>query len=98
MGYVLTCVLLGAAAGASAVVPGALLADATPPERAGQASGLQHSANDAGNFIGPFAIGLVSDLFGYPPALAFAVVPLGVAVALMLTSARRQPSAIAHQR
>jgi MFS family permease len=77
--YLLANAVVGAVHGAASVVPGALLADATPPGRAGEASGISHLASDLGGVVGPVAIGAVVDLVGYPAAAALAVAPALVA-------------------
>jgi MFS family permease len=83
LGYILASVLLGAVGGAASVVPGALLADATPANRAGAASGIGHLGNDLGNMLGPVAVGLVLDAAGYPMATLLAILPALCAAGLI---------------
>jgi MFS family permease len=72
--------------GAAAVVPGTLLADAIPRERAGEASGINYLVQDLGSVLGPVAIGWLLDLAGYPAAVALAAAPaLAAAVAIAAT-------------
>jgi len=89
-GYLAACTLFGVMAGAASVIPGALLADAVPRERAGVAAGWQQTASDLGNFVAPVAVGLVADLVDYPAAIGLAALPaLLVAVLLAVTRAPR---------
>jgi MFS family permease len=74
-GYVLANALFGAVFGAAAVVPGALLADAIPRERAGEASGLNYVASDLGGVLGPVGVGLLLDGAGYGAATGLAAAP-----------------------
>jgi MFS family permease len=75
VGYVLANALFGAVFGTASVVPGALLADAIPRERAGTASGLNYLASDAGAVLGPVLVGLVLDGAGYGAAVGLAAAP-----------------------
>src|SRR5687767_9521489 len=88
-GYVLANALFGAVFGAAAVVPGALLADAIPRERAGEASGLNYVASDLGGVLGPIGVGLLLDAAGYGAATGLAAAP-AVLAAGAIALARRQ--------
>lgn len=74
-GYLLANALFGVAYATASIVPGTLLADATPPGRSGEAAGLSSLAGDAGNVLGPVAVGALLDVAGYPAALALAALP-----------------------
>ncbi len=88
-GYLAANALLGVCYGAAAVVPGTLLADAIPRERAGEASGYNYLAQDLGNVLGPVAVGWLLDVAGYPGAVALAAAP-ALAAAGAIGVARRQ--------
>ncbi len=87
-GYLLVNATLGVGYAAASVVPGALLADAAPRERAGEASGLSYLASDLGSVLGPLAIGAALDAAGYPAATALTALPLLVAAATIALAAR----------
>jgi MFS family permease len=86
--YLAANALLGACYGAAAIVPGTLLADAIPRDRAGAASGYNYLAQDLGNVLGPVAVGWALDAAGYPSAAALAAAPALVA-AVAIAAARR---------
>jgi MFS family permease len=86
--YLAANALLGACYGAAAIVPGTLLADAIPRDRAGTASGYNYLVQDLGSVLGPIAVGWVLDLAGYANATALAAVPALLA-ALAIAAARR---------
>jgi MFS family permease len=88
VGYVAANALFGAAYAAASVVPGTLLADATPPGRSGIAAGVGSLANDLGNVLGPVAVGAVLDTAGYPVALALAAGPALLAAGAIAASRR----------
>jgi MFS transporter, DHA1 family, multidrug resistance protein len=92
-GYLAANALLGACYGVAAVVPGTLLADAIPRERAGEASGYNYLAQDLGNVLGPVAIGWLLDAAGYGSAVALAAAP-AVMAAGAIAAARRPRSAV----
>jgi MFS family permease len=91
-GYLAANALLGACYGAAAIVPGTLLADAVPRERAGEAAGYNSAAADLGNVVGPLAVGALLDFAGYPTATALAITPvLLAAAAIAAARPRRSP-------
>jgi len=85
-GYVLANVLFGLVYATASIVPGTLLADATPPGRSGLAAGLSNAASDLGNVLGPVAVGAVLDVGGYPAALGLAALPAVVAAGAIALS------------
>jgi MFS family permease len=86
--YLAANALLGACYGAAAIVPGTLLADAIPRDRAGTASGYNYLVQDLGNVLGPLAVGWALDLAGYTSATALAAAPALLA-AVAIGAARR---------
>jgi MFS family permease len=92
VGYVLANAVFGAVHGAASVVPGALLADATPRGRAGEAAGLSHAVSDLGSFTGPMIVGAALDLAGYPGAIVLAVAPAVLAAGAIGSAPRGRPA------
>jgi MFS family permease len=89
-GYVLANALFGAVFGAAAVVPGSLLADAIPRERAGEASGLNYVASDLGGVLGPIGVGMLLDAAGYGAAVGLAAAPAVLAAGAIALARRRE--------
>jgi MFS family permease len=94
-GYLLANGLFGAVYGSASVVPGSLLADATPHGRAGQASGISHLASDLGSVSGPVLVGAALDAGGYASALTIAVLPAVLAAGAIASTRPRASAPVA---
>lgn len=80
----LACVFIGAGQGGTSGPMMALLADLTPDERMGRASGTNNVLGDVGGALGPMVSLPLIDAVGFAPIYAAcAVVPLAAGVALL---------------
>jgi MFS transporter, DHA1 family, multidrug resistance protein len=91
-GFLVANALFGAIYGVAGVIPGTLLADAIPRDRAGSASGLNYVANDLGSVIGPVAVGVVLDVAGYGSAIALSVAPAVLVAGAIVVARRPRPA------
>ncbi|EMA67710.1 major facilitator superfamily MFS_1 [Halorubrum aidingense JCM 13560] len=81
----LACVFIGAGQGGTSGPMMALLADLTPDERMGRASGTNNVLGDIGGGLGPMVSLPLVETVGFAPIYAAcAVVPLAAGVALLL--------------
>ncbi|MDZ5811274.1 MFS transporter [Halorubrum sp. AD140] len=81
----LACVFIGAGQGGTSGPMMALLADLTPDERMGRASGTNNVLGDVGGGLGPMVSLPLIDAVGFAPIYAAcAVVPLAAGVALLV--------------
>jgi DHA1 family multidrug resistance protein-like MFS transporter len=79
------CVFIGAGQGGTSGPMMALLADLTPDERMGRASGTNNVFGDVGGGLGPMVSLPLIDAVGFAPVYAAcAVMPLAAGVALLL--------------
>lgn len=81
----LACVFIGAGQGGTSGPMMALLADLTPEERMGRASGTNNVFGDVGGGLGPMVSLPLIDAVGFAPVYAAcAVMPLAAGVALLV--------------
>jgi predicted MFS family arabinose efflux permease len=81
----LACVFIGAGQGGTSGPMMALLADLTPDERMGRASGTNNVLGDVGGGLGPMVSLPLVETVGFAPIYAAcAVVPLAAGVALLI--------------
>jgi MFS family permease len=82
---------LGICTGLGGVPPAVMLADVTPPERSGQATGMFRFASDLGFVIGPLVAGATADWFGLGWGMALMALPCLVSLGFMLSIADTRP-------
>lgn len=91
---VLACVFIGAGFGGTSGPLMALLADLTPTDRMGRATGTNNVLGDLGGALGPIVTLPVIDLAGFRPVyLACAVIPL-LAGVVLLFGVRRETGSV----
>lgn len=82
--------LLGGAKGFTLLVPGAVLAELASPKIRGTAIGLQRTASDFGQFIGPVVLGSVADRAGYEGSALFTAALVGTVACVAWVYTRKR--------
>jgi MFS family permease len=76
--------VLGFASGTAGVPPAAMLSDVVPEEHSGTGVGTFRFAGDLSFFLGPLAVGVTTEAFGFKAAFPVAAIPLLLALVLVM--------------